>query len=135
MGIHIHQLSHGDMRTPVVFFSVCTQLAIVAYGGPSPATASVNDTSVMENDVIAAGPSSEDAQGDDVTIEWTLMPEEYEPMDVRPGTRLTFQWNSVHNVYQLPDKESYDECEFDSAVEVLDTEESGKSLSVEDLGA
>merc|ERR1711976_437108 len=59
------------------------------------------------------------------TIDWRVgMTENEMKLGVALDTSLVFQWSGYHNVYQLPDKDAFDTCDFSQATKLASPGES-----------
>ena len=55
-------------------------------------------------------------------IDWKLgMTKAEQAQTVAPGTNVIFKWSGTHNVWLMPNKVAYNECDFDQARELAST--------------
>ena len=55
-------------------------------------------------------------------IDWkTGMSDKEQKQTVTVGTDVVFKWSNFHDVYQLPDKAAYDNCDFSKATKLAGT--------------
>ena len=52
-----------------------------------------------------------------VVVPW-IIPVANQAITVEPSAKITFEWPSVHNVYEMPSAAAYTSCDFSAATEV-----------------
>ena len=59
-----------------------------------------------------------------VVVPW-IIPVADQAITVDPSTKITFEWPSVHNVWEMPSKAAFDACDFSAATQTCPVQVGG----------